>query len=190
MCKVEIYEYTNMTYEDFTNKFKKTNSFGKYWNYFISIAVMGVGIYFLYLLNFTEWYDFKKVTTKKIVPIWGIYAFCVLLIMLGLYGFWRIPKTYKIKIIKSELSIDEKKQIINQITRDFKLNELERKEQYQHFLYVGRFWASFNIYIFYDTTNFYLNTQQIEFKNDGGFIDFGTSNRVTKKIKSKINSYL
>ena len=65
-----------------------------------------------------------------------------------------------------------------------------KEEQYQHFLYVGRFWDSFNIYIFYDTTNFYLNTQQIEFKNDGGFIDFGTSNRVTKKIKSKINSYL
>lgn len=35
-----------MTYEDFTNKFKKTNSFDKYWNYLISIAVIGVGLYF------------------------------------------------------------------------------------------------------------------------------------------------
>ena len=48
-----------MTYEEFTNKFKKTNSFDKYWNYFISIAVIGVGLYFLYQLNFTEWYDLK-----------------------------------------------------------------------------------------------------------------------------------
>ncbi|MBK9378237.1 MAG: hypothetical protein IPM86_08330 [Saprospiraceae bacterium] len=97
-----------MTYEEFTNKFKKTNSFDKYWNYFISIAVIGVGLYFLYQLNFTEWYDLKKVTAGNIMPIWGINVFCGLLILLGLYGFWRIPKTYEMTFIKSEFSIDKK----------------------------------------------------------------------------------
>lgn len=92
--------------------------------------------------------------------------------------------------IKSELSIDKKNQIINQIISDFKLNELEREEQYRHFRYVGRFWNTFDIYIFYDTNNFYLNAQQIDFGNDGGFIDFGTSKRVTNKIKNKIIAFL
>jgi hypothetical protein len=179
-----------MTYEEFTNKFKKTNSFDKYWNYFISIAVIGVGLYFLYLLNFTEWYDLKKVTTGNIMPIWGIYVFCGFLILLGLYGFWRIPKTYEITFIKSDFSIDKKNQIINQIINDFKLNELEKDEQYRHFRYVGRFWNTFDIYIFYDTDSFYLNAQQIDFGNDGGFIDFGTSKRVTNKIKNKIITLL
>ncbi|MBT0554721.1 hypothetical protein D1Z97_09210 [Riemerella anatipestifer] len=83
-----------------------------------------------------------------------------------------------------------KNQIINKIITEFKLNELERDEQYRHFRYVGRFRNTFDIYIFYDTNNFYLNTQQIDFGNDGGFIDFGTSKRVTKKIKNKIITFL
>lgn len=178
-----------MTYENFENKIKKTNSFEKYWNYFISFAAIGIGLYFLYLLNFTEWYNLKKATTKNIVPIWGIYLFVVFFISLGLYGFWRIPKTYKITLIKSEHSIKEKNQLINHLISDFKLNEIEREVQYRHFRYVGRFWNSFDIYIFYDINNFYLNVQQIDFMKDGGFIDFGTSKKVTNRIKRKILAY-
>jgi hypothetical protein len=175
-----------MTYEDFSNRFKKTNSHDKIWNYFISLTVICLGLFFLYLLHFTQWYDPQKVTTKNATPIWGINVFCGLLILLGLYGFWRIPKSYEMTAIQSALSIDKKHQIINQIISDFKLNELERGEQYRHFRYEGRFWNTFDIYIFYDTENFYLNAQQRDFGNDGGFIDFGTSKRVTTKIKNKI----
>lgn len=179
-----------MTAEDFESKFQKTNYFDKYWNYFISILVIGVGLYFLYLLNFTEWYDSKKTTTTNAMPIWGIYIFMVSLIALGLYGFWRIPQTYKITKIKSALSIEEKTLIIHNIISDFKLKELESDQQYRHFRYVGRFLNRFDIYIFYDLNNFHLNVQQIDSGNDGGFIDFGTSKRVTNKIKNKILAYL
>ena len=179
-----------MTFEDFTNKFRRINSFVKYWNYFISIGIMGFGLFFLYQLNFTEWYELKKLTTKNIMPMWGIYVMSGLFILLGLYGFWRVPKTYELTCIRSKLSIDKKDQIINQILNDFELQELERQEQYRHFKYTGPFLNKFDIYMFYDQSNFYLNAQQRDAGNDGGFIDFGTSKRVTQKIKSKLVSYL
>lgn len=152
----------------------------------MSVSVIGIGLFFIYLLLFTDWYTIKMATTKNIMPIWGIYILCGLLILLGLYGFWRIPKTYEITFIKSAYSIDKKREVVNQIIGDFKLNELEAIEQYRHFRYTGRFWNSFDIYIFYDSNNFYLNAQQIDFGNDGGFIDFGTSKRITNRFKNKI----
>jgi hypothetical protein len=179
-----------MTAEDFESKFQKTNSFDKYWNYFISILIIGGGLYFLYLLNFTEWYDSKKTTTTNAMPIWGIYIFIGFFIALGLYGFWRIPQAYKITLIKSVLSIEEKSIIIHNIISDFKLKELERDQQYWQLRYVGRFKNRFDIHMFYDPDNFYFNVQQIDSGNDGGFIDFGTSKRVTNKIKNKILAYL
>ncbi|WP_026904927.1 hypothetical protein [Pedobacter glucosidilyticus] len=107
-----------MTYEDFIKKFNRTNFLDKYWSYFISIGALGIGLYFLYLLNFTEWYQLKKVTTKNITPLWAIYAFCGLFIFLGLYGFWIIPKNYGITYIKSDSPIDKKAEIINQLIHD------------------------------------------------------------------------
>ncbi len=175
-----------MTYEKFKEKFKKSNSFDIYWSYFISIFLLGIGLFFLYLLNFTDWYELSKVTTKNIAPIWSIYFFCGLLILIGLYGFWRIPKTFGITIIKSDFSIDEKKQIVNQIINDFDLNEVEREEQYLHLIYYGRYSSSFVIYLFYDSNNFYMNVHHAIIMNNGGFTDFGASKRVANKIKSKI----
>jgi len=179
-----------MTCEDFKNKLKKRNSFNKYRNYFISIGAVGIGLFFLYQLSFTDWYEIKKVTTKNIMPIWGIYGMSGLFILIGFYGFWRIPKTYELTCIRSVLPVDQKAQIISQILNDFKLKELERQGQYGHFEYVGRFRNKFDIYIFYDQCNFYFNAQQRDAGNDGGFIDFGTSKRVTHKIESKLVSYL
>ncbi|MBL0013021.1 MAG: hypothetical protein IPP30_04465 [Flavobacterium sp.] len=178
-----------MTYEDFLNKFEKRNIFDKYWNYFICISIIAIGIFFISKFLFADWNQIKT-TTKDYFPKWSFIIFMSLLISLGLYGFWRIPKSYQITSIRSDFSILKKNEILNQIIKDFKLNELERNKQYTHFKYVGRFWNSFDIYIFLDAENFYLNAQQIDFGNDGGFIDFGTSKKVTHKIKSKILSYL
>ena len=179
-----------MTYQDFLTKFQKKNSFDRYWNYFISISIISAGLYFIYLLHFTDWYEVKKVTTKSIAPIWLINTGSIFFILLGLYGFWRIPITYKVTFFESKVSIEEKNRIVNQIIKDFKLNELVNEEQYRHYRYVGRFWNSFDIYIYFDSNNFCLNAQQIEFGNNGGFIDFGTSKRVTNKIKRSIIAQL
>jgi hypothetical protein len=176
----------DMTYEDFVTKFKKTNSFEKYWNYFISIAVIGIGLSALFLLHFTDWHENKKALNENIMPVWGIDLSVGPLIFLGLYGFWRIPKTYKITSIKSDKTLAEKSNLINKIVAEFQFIILERKDQYYHFKYTGRFWTSFDIYCFYDAHNFYLNTQQIDSGNDGGFIDFGTSKRLNNKIKRKL----
>ena len=177
-----------MTYEKFTVKFKRINAFDKYLNYLISIAVIGTGLFFLYQLHFTDWYSIKKETTKNIAPVWFINCFSAFFIILGSYGFWRIPKTYEITTIESTHSLSEKNQIIEQLISDFKLNQLEKVEEYLHFKYSGHFWNYFDIYIFYSRSHFYFNVQKRSYR--GGFIDNGASKKFTRTIKKKLLAYL
>lgn len=172
-----------MTYEQFTRKIKKKDALDRYWNYFIAIFFIGIGLCFLYLLHFTDWYAISSVTTENITPVWTIHVMSGLFIILGLYGFWRIPITYKVSPIKSDVSIEQKSDIIHQLINDFNLIELESEGQFHHFHYFGRYWSSFNIYLFYDSNNFYINAQE---NNKRTYIDFGTSKKVTNKIKNKI----
>jgi hypothetical protein len=174
-----------MTYQDFQKKIHK-NSFLKYWSYCISIFVMTIGLYFIYLLHFTDWYEIRKPTTPNIAPTWAINIMGGLFTMAGLYGFWRIPITYKITCIESKHSLTEKNEIINQILNDFKLTELEKDEQYRHvkYPYPVSLWNRFDVYLFFDRNTFYLNTQTTSY--GGGFIDFGASKSVTNIMRSKI----
>lgn len=179
-----------MTYEEFERKIRIKDLIGKFWNYLISVGVIGVGLFFLYLMNFTDWYERKAITTQNIAPVWAIYALVVFMISLGLYGMWRIPKSYKISWIPSEKSIPEKELVINSLVSDFKLYEHERDEDYRHYKYFGSCNNSFDVYLYWDKGSFYLNAQQNDSGVSGGFIDFGTSRRVTEKFKKNILSYL
>jgi hypothetical protein len=179
-----------MTYQEFLKKFKKTNSFDNKRNYFISITMICIGLFFTYLFVFTDWYESKDATMDNIIPRSGMYAFNLFFILFGLYGFWRIPATYKFTLIESKHSIEQKSDMLNLLIADFKLKELEYDEQYRHYYYEGRFWNSFNVHVFFDSNNFYLNSHQLDVQDNGGFIDFGTSKRVTNKIKRKIIAQL
>jgi hypothetical protein len=173
-----------MTYQDFLKKFRKINSFDKYWNYFLSFFIIGIGLFFIYDLLFTD--NHETQTTENKVPKEYVYLLSCSFIVLGLYGFWRIPKTYQVNRIGSQLGINEKADILALLVTDFQLIELEREEQYRHFMYNGWLGNTFDIYTFFDTENFFFNVQQVDFGGVGGFIDFGTSKRVTRKIRNKI----
>ena len=177
-----------MTFENFQKRFHKKNTIDRYWNYLLSIAVIGIGVYFLYLLYYTDWYGIKTETTENIAPKWFINCFSGFFISLGLYGFWRIPKIYEFTKIESCHSNTDKELVINELISEFKLNKLEKGDQYHNFRYKrGFFRHYFYIYIFYDDNNIYLNAQQYDYR---GYIDFGTSKRVTNKIKRKILEHL
>ena len=101
-----------MNYEDFNNKLQKRSAIDKYWNYFISIGAILFGLYCLYKTHTIEFIDAYKAKHNKEYPILAAYLITTGLTSLGLYGFWRIPKTYKVTKIKAEHSAEQKVQIL------------------------------------------------------------------------------
>ena len=177
-----------MTYQEFQERIKKEDASNKYGNYFTAVLFLCIGLYFAYLVNFTNWYVEKQRTTENIVPIWMVHGLAVSFVLAGLYGFWRIPQDYKITTISSKKSIAEKRQIMDQLKGDFKLFQQSEAENYGRYSYAKSFGVQFGIHILVDDKGFYLNAQRIV--HNGGIIDFGSSKRATDKIRNKILSYL
>ena len=179
-----------MNYEEFKNMLLKNGSITKYWNYFISIGAILLGLYCLYETNNTEFLNAYKAKHNKEYPTLVASAITTVLVFVGLYGFWRIPKTYEVKTIEAKTTVEQKVQIINRLVSDFKLKEIKSNEKYKHFRYVGRFWNRLDLFICFDTKNFYINAQQRELGAQSGFIDLGTSKKVANKISRAIRSYV
>ena len=82
-----------MTILEFKNNIAKTNRIDKIFNYVITFSAIFGGLFFLYKLEFTEWYEIKSLTanvaSKKMIRIFFIF-----LITIGFYGIWRIPQAY------------------------------------------------------------------------------------------------
>jgi len=175
----------NDTY--FYNKFKNDNAFDQFWNYLISILLILFGVFFIYHLHYTNWYEVKAAYQNDIAPKGLLYFGVLFMIIMGAYGFWRIPKLYKINTILTDKSISEKSRIIKLLAQELKLKELQKSKNYIHFRYRGPFWNPLDIYLFYDEEKICFNVQQYELaSNRGGFIDFGTSKRLVIKMKRKL----
>lgn len=175
-----------MKLNDFKLKFKNKNKFDNNWNYIISsLAIIG-GLFILYKLSLTEYYELKFSEKKgKILSKNVIYFSGIMLILIGVYGFWRIPKLYKLYVINTNYDISKNKELITEISNKFRMELLENKNNYYCFIYYGKFKNPFNIYFFLENDKIFLNVQQIDY--DGGFIDFGNSKKVMSKIISELN---
>ncbi len=177
-----------MTFKEFELKFSKENKQDNNWNYIIaSLATIG-GIFLLYHLFFTDWYEIKfqekngKILSKNIISL----AYLILL-LLGIYGFWRIPNLYKFTKVKSNLARIENQELIKKSAKEFKMSILKENEEYYHYRYFGKLKNPFDVYFFADENgNILINVQQVDY--NGGYIDFGNSNRVKNKIIKEIKN--
>ena len=179
---------TNMTYQEFEEKIKKEDASEKYGGYFTAILLLGMGFFIMYQLTFTNWYAEKQGTEENTASLWVLYIPPISLLLMGLYGFWRMPQYYKVTAIDSQKPVPEKKQIFDRIKADFKLSVFSETENYGHYSYAKRFGVQFGIYLLLTENGFYLNVQRI---NTGiGITDFGSSKRATNYVKNKLVSYL
>lgn len=177
-----------MTILEFKNNIAKTNRIDKIFNYVITFSAIFGGLFFLYKLEFTEWYEIKSLTanvaSKKMIRI-----FIIFLITIGFYGIWRIPQAYIFSQLKCHSTIEDKLKIIEKVNIELKFKNLNVSENSFEFTYLGLFDNPFLVRIFLNEESFFINVQQID--QSGGFIDFGNSkrvkNKITKKILEKIN---
>lgn len=172
-----------MTILEFKGNIAKKNRIDKIYNYVItSIAIFG-GFFFLYKLEFTEWYEIKSLIVN-VAPKIMIRILYIFLITVGFYGIWRIPHLYSFSQVKCLSTIKDKSDVIEKVKLKLNFRNHKVSDNYFEFKYLGLLYNPFLVRIFIDEESFFINVQQID--SSGGFIDFGNSNRVKNKITKTI----
>lgn len=119
---------------------------------------------------------------RAVLPLYG----AIFLISIGSYGFWRIPKDYKVTKIVSDYPLEEKKQIIEDYILLVKGEHITMDEAIVKFQYRNTYWNSVNVHIAVDKDSFLLNAKSVGI-GSSGFIDFGLGRRALKKVETYFN---
>jgi hypothetical protein len=173
-----------MTAQEFKKNITKASWFDKYYYYFISFAVIGVGFLFLYLAFFEK--ARHQTTNSRIL----ITCAALIFFFLGGISLYLIPNRYKILIIDSKASIDKKKKVIADTMKDFDAFFLDHPKQFWSFNYQRGWWRSdYNVYLTFDNDKI-LASVVGGTRARGGFIDFGQTERFRKKLTSVITEKL
>lgn len=169
-----------MTNQEFRKAIIKANWYDKYYYSLVSFAVIGVGIFFLYLAFFNK--------PKQSSAYSQILIFCaaLLFIFLGSISLYLIPNRYKFCTINCQLSTDEKKKIIADTMKEFGALFLDNPENFWTFNYQRR-WCTFdyNVYLTLDNEKILIAVVSVTLGR-GGFIDFGQTERFRKKLNTII----
>jgi hypothetical protein len=162
-----------MNYELFVTAVKGKDKITRFFNYVLCITVMLMGLYFLV--------DFNK--SGKISADY----FFLLLVAMGLYGFYRIPQDYKITSIASNKTVSDKAEIVKKYLEGKKLFEETIESNYFQIRYRNKYLTLIDMFIYIDNNYFYINVRQ---KASGGYLDFGIGKRATRKIITHIKDAL
>jgi hypothetical protein len=167
-----------MTETEFRKAVTKSSWFDKYYYYSISITVLGVGLLSLYFALFG---DANRQSTGVRILIVASAAFFILL---GVISLRLLPNRYKVLKIESEMPIEEKKRITAEIMKEFGVTRLNTTKDFWHFYYQRQWWAyDYDIYIAFNNKTVFA---AVIGKTNGGFIDFGQSERIRRKVSNLI----
>lgn len=171
---------------EFEVYFKKRIKQDVIWNYTIATIITLLGLGFLYLLFFTNWYDIKLDDGgDEILPKNVLLVFFFIITLLGIYGYWKVPYLNKFTIIDCLRNRVENQKLIESVARDFKMFLIHMENGYFQYRYLGRFLNPFDVHFFVDEKQCLLiNVQHAGW--DGGYIDFGLNNKVKFKIINQI----
>ena len=169
-----------MTYQEFEQKVRKKTGFDKYWYYGLCIAVILLSFVLLFFITTRP----DKFKGNQLFHYSGFFF----LLLLGIYGLYKLPNRYKIVTIDTLQPLTKKKAAIEMF-----LSQMDRttelSDNYFAFTYRKGFWSSpYDIYLFFDDKSICLSVQGHDY--DGGFIDLGGTERLRKKIAKDIQTYL
>ena len=113
------------------------------------------------------------------------YSLSSIMFLFGCYGFYLIPNRYKILMINSTGSIQKKHELILKLLKEFDISNYENNSSYYSFEYGKSIWSwGYTVHLNIDSEEFYISVQGRTFIN--GFVDFGSTERVRKKVVNKI----
>jgi len=174
-----------MTKEQFTQRIKKRDKFDDILNYFVCVAFVLFGLCISYVIIDDDLNTSNILTGKYKGLLISIY-----LILLGMYGFWRIPKDYEVMNIRSNKSKDEKSKIINDYLSNLKMEQKTVDNGFIECRYRNMFFNKVDLRIFIDEHGILFNAQGVDQYGGKGFIDFGLTRRATKRLEKYIRANL
>ncbi|MBN8665027.1 MAG: hypothetical protein J0L83_10645 [Chitinophagales bacterium] len=171
-----------MTYQKFEERIKKKNWFDRYWYFGLCILTIALSLTLLFFL-ITKPDKFKGNHTFH-------YSCFTFLFLMGTYGLYKLPNRFKIITIDSLKSLDDKKEALKNTIVNFGSTPYGFNDNYYLFRYQKSFWlSSFDIHLYYDEKQVCFSVQG-HGSTDGGFIDFGGTERLRRRIKEEIEMYL
>lgn len=169
-----------MTVQEFKKKITKASWFDKYYYYFISFAIIGVGLFFLYEASLNPP---KHQTNNSRILLFCASLFCILLGSLALH---LIQNRYKILTFDSNLSPEHKKKIIAETMKEFNGFFIDNPKCIWSFNYQRKWWTfDYNVYLTFDSDKIFVSVVGGT-HGRGGFIDFGQ----TEKFRQKLNTFI
>ena len=147
----------------------------------LPLAAAGVGLYFLYLLQYTDWIGAEKIKESSgLRPV--IYFVSTYMIGLGLFIPYSNRNQYRLTFLPSNNSLAVKQSIIHalQVEYDWDMDK-EDKQCYRFYeLEKGR--RGNLITIIFDETGYYVNRLSIKW----GQLNLGRSKKVVARVAAKI----
>ncbi|MEK6482554.1 hypothetical protein WJR50_33810 [Catalinimonas sp. 4WD22] len=172
-----------MTVDQFKQELKEPEKTNDILNYLVCVFFIGFGIWMIGDLIINDFYHPRHKGNYLILlaPL--------LSIIIGIYGFWRIPKDYQIGCINSVKTIDEKWMVINEYLSQLKIRSKKIENNQIECVYRNKFFNSLVISVYLDENKVLFNVQSLDSVNKG-IIDFGLSKRATKRLKKFLENRL
>ncbi len=163
-----------MTLTEYRILIKKKNGIEIILYYLFSIAIVIFGFIMIY-----------KIGVEKTFQVKGNERFAILmfslLVLLGLSGLYALNKRFKLTYITNGLTKQENINLINKVISELiDINEVS-KIDHRSYKYKKAWWRlPYEINLFADENLIAINVEGQDYQ--GGFIDFGASDRLKNKI--------
>lgn len=162
-----------MTSEQFKEQIKKKDPFANLSNYLMCIGFIMAGFYFYNLI----------LTTAKSDMAYILLIIPTVILAMGLYGFYRIPRTHDVVVIQSKLDTKEKLKIIQAYLFNKKSEAKPNKNKFLEAVYVNEFGNKVDLLFYVDSQKILFNVQNGNQIRAGRMFDFGVSKRAAEKIE-------
>jgi hypothetical protein len=172
----------HMTFDDFKMATRRKNSFDKYWHYGVAISFTLSCLFGIFYVTFIDTGKFRSVA-------YVLYPGLLLILAMSLSAFYLLPNRYKVVEIISSLSLDDKRKVTNLFISNY--CEMPGRTNSNHFVcYVKRRWwqSIYRLHFYYDESRFAFSLQGHD--RDGGWIDFGETERKRRKITVAIKNLI
>ena len=168
-----------MTTEDQFRKFiQRPDRIQDIVNYIICVLVILGGL-FLLLITF----QIFAIRPKNDLDIFV----GTLLLVIGFYGIWRIPNSYNITKINSNITLEQKRQLIENYIKTVEVRQRFVTGNLFRIVYDNKFWNRIILSIGYDQNQILINAHSKGGAIGSGFIDFGLTKRAANKAKDYFN---
>ena len=113
-----------------------------------------------------------------------------LLLFAGVYGFWRIPKSYSVRQILSSKSKEEKQQVINSFLDQYKITWKREENDYLSVRFRNRLFTHIDARFYFDEHKVLFNAEGADLGGLKGIIDFGLGKRTMKRLERHLTACL